>query len=267
MLTVCTGWSPAGWIEYGQRFATTFDRYWPKDVRLIVYGEQAVPLPRGEFRLLSGIPGCMEFLKRNDNAIARGRWPTSGYQHPHHARWKPKHRAADYNFRFDAWKFCRQGFIPFDAMQWLEVSPPQRSLLCWLDGDVVTHAPVARGFIEGLLPAGKDVAYLGRGQKHSEIGFQLYDVSRIGEVGSADLPVVRMLKAFREIYATDEVFKLKEWHSAYVFDEARRRTGVAGHDLTPGGEGHVWHQSPLRAVTDHLKGKRKAKGRSDERRN
>lgn len=262
MLTVCTGWSPAGWIEYGQRFATTFDRYWPKDVRLVVYGEQAVPLPRGEFRLLSQIDGCMEFLQRNDNAIARGQVPGVGFE----SKWKPKHRAAGYNFRFDAWKFCRQGFIPFDAFMGCDpnAAGSERELLCWLDGDVVTHAPVPRGFIEGLLPEGKDVAYLGRGQKHSEIGFQLYDITGLDR---GEGPAARMLEAFREIYASDEVFTLKEWHSAYVFDEARRRTGVAGHDLTPGGEGHVWHQSPLRAMTDHLKGKRKAKGRSDERRN
>lgn len=260
MLTVCTGWSPAGWIEYGRRFAETFDRYWPKDVRLIVYGEEAVPLPRGEFRLLSTIPGCMEFLQRHDNPIARGQRPDVSNV----GKWKPKHYAAGYNFRFDAWKFCRQGFIPYDTFVNWDMSDADRELLCWLDGDVVTHAPVSRGFIEGLLPFGKEVAFLGRGQKHSEIGFQLYDITGLDR---GEGPAARMLETFRDIYASDEVFTLKEWHSAYVFDEARRRTGVAGHDLTPGGEGHVWHQSPLRAMTDHLKGKRKAKGRSDERRN
>lgn len=270
MLTVCTGWSPAGYLEYGLRFFETFDAYWPTDVDLVVYGEERVALQsscgrRTEFRLLSTIPDCMEFLKRNDNARARGQAPDATTA----AKWKPKHYAARYNFRFDAWKFCRQGFIPFDAMQNIAVSGrPKRDFLCWLDGDVVTHARVPQGAIESLLPEGKHVAYLGRGAKHSEIGFQLYDVSGIGAWDSSDCwPAVQMLRAFREIYARDEVFTLKEWHSAFVFDEARRRTGVAGHDLTPGGEGHVWHQSPLRAWTDHLKGKRKAKGRSDERKN
>lgn len=267
MLTVCTGWSPAGYIEYGRRFFETFDAHWPTYVDLVVYGEESVPLRsscgrRTAFRLLSTIPGCMEFLQRHDNRIARGQQPDVSNV----GKWKPKNHAAQYNYRFDAWKFCRQGFIPFDAMQWCPTTT-ERDLLCWLDGDVVTHSNLPPRCIEHLLPADKDVAYLGRGAKHSEIGFQLYDISRVGEVNSADLPVVKMLRAFRDIYATDEVFRLKEWHSAFVFDEARRRSGVAGHDLTPGGEGHVWHQSPLRAWTDHLKGKRKAKGRSDERKN
>lgn len=263
MLTVCTGWSPSGYVEYGLRFFETFDAHWPAYVDLVVYGEDPVPLPsrcgrRTEFRRLSQIPGCVEFLDRHNNVIARGQAP-DGATAP---KWKPKHYAARYNYRFDAWKFCRQGFIPFDTFVNWDMSDADRELLCWLDGDVVTHAPVPPGAIERLLPQGKDVAYLGRGQKHSEIGFQLYDITGLDR---GEGPAARMLEMFRDIYATDEVFKLKEWHSAYVFDEARRRTGVAGHDLTPGGEGHVWHQSPLCAWTDHLKGNRKAKGRSDER--
>lgn len=262
MLTVITGWSPKGYVEYGRRFAETFDRFWPKDVQLVVYGEEPVKLPRGEFRRLDVIPGCMEFLRRHDNAVARGQEPREDLR----AKWKPKWLAQRYAFRFDAWKFCRQGFIPYHAAATIieqlvtsQSTSEERQLLCWLDGDVVTHSPVPRGVIEGLLPPRKAVAYLGRGEKHSEIGFQLYDL---------DL-AVRMLRQFREYYASDEVFTLKEWHSAYVFDTARRRAlpPEQWHDLTPGGQGHVWHQSPLRAFTDHLKGNRKAKGRSHERRN
>lgn len=258
MLTVITGWSPSGYLEYGQRFAETFDRFWPKDVQLVVYGEEPVPLPRGEFRRLDVIPGCMEFLQRHDNPIARGRAPREDLR----AKWKPKWLQLGYSFRFDAWKFCRQGFIPYHAAGelGLKYSVPlgqQRPLLCWLDGDVVTHAKVPAGVIEGLLPPGKAVAYLGRGAKHSEIGFQLYDVIKAWP----------MLEMFSKIYSTDSIFRYKEWHSAYAFDEAREAMlpRELWHDLTPGGEGHVWHQSPLCAFTDHLKGDRKAKGRSHER--
>lgn len=257
-ITVCTGWSPAGWLEYGRRFAETFARFWPREVELVVYGEEPVELPRGEFRPLDSIEGCIEFLRRHDNPIARGLTPSPDAA----GRWKASALAAGYNFRYDAWKFCRQGFIPYDAACQLSVlDDPQ--LLLWLDGDVVTHAPIPMAFLGSLLPAGRELAYLGRGEKHSEIGFQLY---RVDARDRADR-VGQMLSIFRDLYATDEVFRLREWHSAYVFDEARRRSGVIGHDLTPGGSGHVWHQSPLRLYTDHLKGKRKQKGRSDERRN
>lgn len=257
-LTICTGWSPAGWIEYGRRFAETFAEFWPADVDLVVYGEQRVELPRGEFRELREIEGCVEFLQRHDNPVARGRTPRDDLRH----RWKPRELDAGYSYRFDAWKFCRQGFIPFDALCRLDlVNDPQ--LLAWFDADVYTHARIPSGFIEGLLPAGAELAYLGRGEKHSEIGFQLYRVDANDAADRAG----RMIDLFRDLYATDEVFSLPEWHSAYVFDTARKRSGVIAHDLTPGGRGHVWHQSPLRMYTDHLKGDRKAAGRSRERTN
>jgi len=235
-LTVITGWNPEGYVQYGRRFAETFHRHVSPDVDLIVYGEEPVKLPRGEFRRLDAIPGCVEFLMRHDNPRGRGREVQPN--------WKPSAREAGYNFRFDARKFSRQGFIPLHAA--LSLGGDDQ-MLAWFDGDVVFTRDVPRGTLQGLLPAGADVAYLGRGEKHSEIGFQIYRIPA----------ALRMLLAFSRLYESDEVFALKEWHSAYCFDEARRRTATRGHDLTPGGSGHVWQQSPLRAFSDHLKGKRK----------
>lgn len=234
MLTVITGWNPQGYLDYGQRFLNGFAKHWSKDVSLIVYGEEPVTIP-GEFRQLKEIPGCTEFIARwKASPRANGREPDD--------RWKPNAIEAGYNFKWDAVKFCRQGFIPYHAAQRLEAG-----LLCWLDGDVMTHGKVDLATIEKLLPAGKDVAYLGRHPKHSEIGFQLY---RVPEA----LP---MLKLFSDYYRTDEVFKIKEWHSAYVFDRAMEESGIQAHNITPQGKGHVWMQSPLAAFSQHLKGNRK----------
>lgn len=242
MLTVVTGWSPQGYEEYGRAFAESFAKHWPANVDLIVYGEEPVPLPRGEFRRLDQIPGCVDFLDRHrHNAKANGREPKPD--------WKPAWRELGYNFRWDAWKFCRQGFIPHHAAQTVD------GMLCWLDGDVVTFKDVPENFIESLLPDGKDVAYLGRAGAHSEIGFQLYRLPQ----------AMPMLERFRDYYDTDAVFLLKEWHSAYVFDTARQETKSAAHDLTPGGTGHVWCSSPLFRFLDHLKGRRKDVGASRER--
>lgn len=236
MTTIVTGWSPAGYEQYGRRFVSSFCKFWPDEYQLVVYVEEYFEhVPRIEQLKLEVIPGCCEFIEkyRNDErANGRAIQPD----------WKDKCKREKYNFKFDAWKFCRQGFIPYDAAQRLE-----RGLLCWLDGDVVTHARIPHGFIEGLLPEGKHIAYLGRPPKHSEIGFQLY---RIPEA----LP---MLFDFCEFYNIETVFGLKEWHSAYVFDTARSMNNVPSHNLTPRGMGHVWHQSPLAKYMDHLKGARK----------
>lgn len=248
-LTVITGWSAAGWHQYGQRFAESFDRFWPANVDLLVYGEDPRPLPRGRMLPLSAAPGCLEFIARHQaDPTKRGEKPTD--------LWKPGARQKPYNFRFDAVKFCRQGFIP-----WAAAAQCSTPLMCWLDGDVMTHRPVPSGAIEELLPDGFDIAYLGRAPKHSEIGFQLYRLPNA-------LP---MLAHLQSLYHTDCIFDLREWHSAYVWDRSREwascaPTNVRAYNLTPGGSGHVWQQSPLAQWTDHLKGKRKGFARSPEAR-
>lgn len=254
MLTVCTGWSAKGWSEYGQRFAQTFDQFWHQRVRLIVYGEEPRQLPGMDgtrdvqFLPLKSIAGFQSFYDEYSPLPA-----FNGRKKLNEHHWKERAVAAGYNWRYDAVKFSRQGFIPLAAF--LQCQPGD--YLAWLDGDVVTHAPVLPEYITSLLPADKHIAYLGRGPKHPEIGFQLY---RVGPVALA------FLREFERIYRSDEVFSLKEWHSAYVWAHALESVGRHyAHDLTPGGSGHVWHESPLRRWTDHLKGERKHKGRSPER--
>lgn len=243
-----TGWSPAGFKQYGAKFLEGFTAYWPDEVKLVVYGEEACPpAPRVEFRNLSEIPYCMSFLDRwRDNARANGREPNP--------RWKQREREAGYSYRFDAWKFSRQGFIPAHAIAHCETK-----YLLWLDGDVMTHAPVDPARICGLLPGGLSIAYLGREPKHPDLAFTLYRV---------DMPSRTLLNCFFDYYAADAVFKLDEWHSAYVWRRCLDDTATAkhAHNMTPGGHGHVWFQSPLGQWMDHLKGDRKQRGRSHERR-
>jgi hypothetical protein len=239
-MKIITGWSPSGWEQYGRKFITSLDRFWPRTIDLRVYVEEFFHYLPPSGRLieqvkLNAIPGCMEFIEK----YAMSKEANGTLVKPN---WKESSKASGYNFRFDAWKFCRQGFIPFHAAQEMK-----SGIMCWLDGDVVTHARVPEGFIESLIPETAAVAYLGRDPKHSEIGVQIY---RLPDA----MPV---LKDFSDMYRTEEVFKLKEWHSAYVFDEARKRSAVRTHNMTPGGFGNVWLQSPMAKYTEHLKGKRK----------
>lgn len=244
-LTVMTGWSPSGYLQYGREFTRTFNRYWPDTVKLVVYGEAATALPaNGEFRALP--PECMAFIERHqNNPAACGRAEREG--------WKARDIVKGYSYRFDAVKFCRQGFIPLHAFMQLDTE-----FLLWLDGDVITHAPVDPKVICSLLPRGKDVAYLGREPKHPDIAFQLYRNTAA---------TFQLLHAFEFAYRSDAVFNMKEWHSAFVWRQALLANQARAENLTPRGSGHVWFQSPLRAWMDHLKGtSRKENGRSLERR-
>lgn len=242
-IVVCTGFSPKGWDEYARGCLQSFHQYWPGDVELAAYGEQRVELPRGQYRDLAAT-GIVDFIERHaDNPRYNGREPSP--------RWKDGERAAGYSYKWDAVKFCRQLAIPADAARYVR----DGEILVWLDADVLSLKPVPRDLVERLL-GDADVCYLGRGRKHSEIGFWAVRMS----------PAVReFLHDLRGIYLSDRVLALGEWHSAHVFDYVRKCTDLKQRDLSPGGAGHVWFQTELGAYMDHLKGSRKRYGRSAER--
>lgn len=236
-IRVCSGFSPAGRLQYGERFLQSFDRFWPRDVELQVWVEEPTSMPRDAYRDLWSIPGAREFAERHaDNLEAHGRVPRAG--------WKDKDRRGGYCFKFDAYKFWKQILIPQAASAGLE----DGDVLIWLDADVVTFQSISKLDILALL--GKaDVAYLGRSQSHSEIGFWAV---RMG-------PRVRsFLGAIAIVYTTDEVFELAEWHSAFVWDTVRKVAGLREQNLCkPGARGHVWPMTRLGHWMRHDKGPRK----------
>jgi hypothetical protein len=244
VIRVCSGFSPKGYEEYGRNFLKTFDRYWPKEIELAVYTEEPVPMPRGVCRSLWECNGVAEFIARHKDD------PEKCGTKPNHL-WNPRHVGRPYWYRFDAVKFCRQMFIPEHAARGLS----DGDILVWLDGDVVTFENVPDRFIESLLN-GHEISYLGRPGRHSEIGYwavRINDRTR------------RFLVDIAEVWRTDRVFSLPEWHSAFVFDWVRKTSGLDEINLTPTGNGHVWGQSPLHHYTNHLKGNLKTVGYSPDR--
>lgn len=246
-ITVCTGFSPAGYVEYGKRFLARFHAFWPRDVSLRFYTEEPADAPRGVCVSLWDCTGAKAFADRHrDNAAAHGLKEVPG--------WKPKDRDRGYSYRFDAGKFFKQLMIPEHCAARFD----DGTILAWLDADVMTLSHVPIGFIEGLI-GDADLVYLGRERFHSDIGFWAVRLNSLTRAFLGELA---------DIWRSDRVFELPEWHSAFVFDHCRRNFEAVGGNainLTPGGRGHVWFQSPLRAYTDHLKGGRKAIGRSLER--
>lgn len=239
MIRVCSGVHPAGYLAFGARFLETFDRHWPADIDLKFYTEQPVEVPRGECRSLWDCDGAKAFAARHAmNIAAHGRAE-------HYLR--PKEVRAGYSYRFDAVKFFKQLMIPEHAA----TDMADGDILVWLDADVISHADVPAGTIEGFLRK-TDLVFFGRENFHSDIAFWAV---RLG-------PAARMfLASCAGTYRSDAVFKLPEHHSAHVFDHCRRRYEAAGgksRNLTPGGHGAVWLQSPLAPFAVHLKGKLKA---------
>lgn len=240
-LMVCSGWHPAGRITYGDNFLATFNRWAAPDIRLGVWVEEAHDMPRDACRILWDIPGARDFHKRHrNNLAAQGRVPAPC--------WKASEIRSGYSFRTDAYKFWKQILIPGRAAQELA----DGDVLVWFDGDVTFHRKFDAALIERLLD-GADVAYLGRGSQHSEIGFYALRLNAVTR---------SFLVAIADAYTSDDVFKLPEWHSAYVWDHVRRGMGMSERNLChDGARSHVWPLTKLAYFSEHRKGPRKGMAR------
>lgn len=227
-------WGTA-WERYGENFATTFHRFWPEKVELVVVADRQLPLPRGRVADLTAIPGVAEFRHRwKGKDIANGKRPPAG----------TKRDDSGYSWRMDAIKWMPQAMAPLAVLDDMY----DGDILIWFDADVDTFSPVPLGWPTTLL-GDADVACLQRVGRHTEIGF--YAV-RLNSRTKA------FLRRFAEFYATDEVFNLKEWHSAYVFDRALESVdGIKIRNLSPGGKGAVFGASELADHCRHYKGKLK----------
>jgi hypothetical protein len=238
VIRVCSGWHPQGSRLYGRRFLESFDRFWSKDIELRVYTEEPEQMPRDACRDLWAIPGARDCQAHYAPAQYHGRVPDE--------RWKPSARAAGYNYRFDAAKFWKQLIIPQAA----SLDMPDGDILIWLDGDVETIAPIEKEQIADWL-GDAEVCYLGRAPKHSEIGFWAVRLNAITR---------KFLRLIALQYTSGRVLQLKESHSAFVWDAVRQSMRMIERDMTPGGRGHVFPQSPVGQHLRHDKGKRKPNG-------
>ena len=163
-----------------------------------------------------------------------------------------KHRHRDRptnNYRFDAVRFAHK----VAAME-LAFRVGDGDVLVWIDADCVTHAPVDSEWLAGLLGAA-DFGYLRRANKYPECGFMLI---RRNDAGA------KLVQELVRLYRTDALFELEEWHDSWAIEQVRRRIDVACSSLSGDAEatGHPLVNGPLGARLDHLKGKRKAAGKS-----
>jgi hypothetical protein len=247
MITVVTSCSARGYSEYGKRCIETFAKHWPEDVALYVVSEDPLPdLPkRARYASLLLSEKAKAFDDRHrDNRIAHGRQQVPGQAH-----WTPKKIAEGYNFRFDAYRFAKKVFA-IDIVSTIA----RKGRLFWLDADTITHANVSTAKLETFLPADKALCCLDRGQYHSECGFVGYNL----DFGGTHTFIMK----FADMYATDKVFDLPEWHDSWVFDFLRRKTLAPTYCIPHQSRSHPMVNSRLSEFLDHVKGARKAMGRT-----
>jgi hypothetical protein len=234
---VVTTCHAAGWQEYGRRMAQSFDQFWPADIPLYLYAEDFEPDHARP--LVRRLPTWFSEFKAR------------------HAQDPCAHGVVDgrYDFLRDCVRFAHKVAAVTDAGLRLDTD-----VLIWADADIVTHAPVSADWLTTLFPPGPHIAWLDRKHLYPECGFYLLRCSH---------PMHReVMKRWQHLYEADAVLALAETHDCYslqqVVREAEREGLLTTHSLSGAGweHGHPLINSPLGARFDHLKGPRKALGRS-----
>lgn len=245
--TVITSMDPYGYNLYGRNFLETFHRYWPKDITLVAYMEPGVDYTGGIFKderpylcdSVGNIPGLNAFIDAVSYFPVMCGWTPGGHK------------------IFNDARSGRATYMHAHAVQEFG------GKVYWLDSDIVTHAEVTHDLLDELLPDDKFCCYLGRKEVFSENGFIGFN---------AEHPIAsKFMQAYLGMYKSGAVFLEPGWNDCCVFDrvrvQAQKQFPEAFKDLGAGVNytkeaQHVFINSVLGSVMDHLKGSRKSSGKS-----
>jgi hypothetical protein len=159
-----------------------------------------------------------------------------------------------------SWEYVPLG--PFLSKNFASVISPW---VVMMDADMVCHTPITTAFIDSQMPVDVGLAFLGREKKFTECG--LYGMN-------LQDPVTRAwLQEFQLAYDSGRLMTMAEWNDCWVFDETRKEVQAANPqwrqlNWSAGlirGEGHPLINTAWGAYLDHLKGKRKETGRSNDK--
>jgi hypothetical protein len=262
-IAVVTTFHEAGLKQYAQRMIDTFCDNWPKEITLHVYPEKCNPAIKDHNHVtLFDLDSVTELttFKEKWKGVPKANGDVSG------DAIKTKRKDAGKGFKWDAIRFSHKVYAIFHCARTTDAD-----ILIWMDADSVCHSPISMKQIQKLIPAEKDLCYLGREGKYSECG--LYSMNLRSH------KIQTFLKKFQEFYddAENGIFTLGEWHDSFVFDVVRKKcdlnelnwseslTDLRPSDGNSRGEGHPLINCEWGAYLDHLKGDRKSIGRSKDK--
>ena len=242
-----TTFNESGMLRYGQNMIDSFDKHWPKNVKLVVYAEQCHPrVPSDRVRvidLLAASKDLVTFKQRHAHDPVANGMIAKDTRVPFREN----------SFKWDAVRFSHKVFSVIHACSTLDCD-----WVIWIDADTKTFATVPSDFLAEVCEPGSMACYLGRREKyHSECGWVAYN-RRHPDLGS-------FMDRWRDLYMTGDLFHLREYHDSFVFDILRKDfqslRGTKFHNLSPDlqgkGPGHPFIASKLGLYMDHLKGDRR----------
>ena len=257
-IAVITTFPEKSYKVYGERMIDSFVAHWPRNIILHVYYEGSCPPDKGDrvkyVDLHQASPDLVAFKNKYKNdPVANGETK----EVPGGVRRMPSAGDKDRNkgsFLWDAVRFSHKTFAVDHAIKSIDAD-----YILWLDADTYTFRNITKEFVINLLPSNKLVNYLGR-VTYPECGWVCYN--------RRHPKIKEFMKYWTDLYINDTIFKELEWHDSYLFWQCLKR--IAPEDGVDIGKGagveglHVFINSVLGDYIDHMKGKRKIKGKSSQ---
>ena len=270
-IKVITSYKPGTWEQYGKKGIESMAEHFPKEIDIVVYAEE--PKPECKYDRIQWIdlntaePELFKFKNKHKNdPVANGELQEipGGVRRPEELKTKGGRDSKKGSYLWAAVRFANKVFCVVNAVR----NSKDYDYVIWIDGDTFTFRPVPMDFFVNLLPEQTMLTYLGRenpnlndGGKYPECGFVGYNMKHP--------EVQNFVDDWEELYKTDGVFKLLEWHDSFVFWHLsklyRKEKGIQVNDIGywKGVKGHhVFVNSELGQYMDHMKGKRKKLGAS-----
>jgi len=237
---VVTSMSQTYYDRIGHKMLSSFVEKWPNEIKLKIYTEDKLLIPENSqyeiYNILELEPELESFIERHKDRPDQ--------QNP-----KELHLGAI--------RFSYKTFSIINAC-----TNSSADYVIWLDADTFTHTDIPIEFLESLTRPNQYLSYLGRENNYSECGFVIYNQKHGFNT--------YFMSRWRNLYTSDSVFKLPQWHDSYVFDVLRKHyetEGVISNiNMTPWGKDydHVFINSDLGKYMDHMKGNRKYEGKSNK---
>ena len=270
-IKVITSYKPGTWESYAKKGIESMAQQFPKEIDIVVYAEEPKPHCDHEritwVDLNSAEPELFKFKNRHKNdPVANGELQEveGGVRRPAALKTKGGMDKNKGSYLWAAVRFSNKVFCVVNGVR----NSKDYDYVVWIDADTFTFRPVPLDFFEKLLPTDTMVTYLGRenpklndGGKYPECGFVGYNMKHP--------EIQNFVNEWEQLYVTDEVFNLLEWHDSYVFwhltKKYRKQKNITVNDIGYwiGVKGHhVFVNSELGLYMDHMKGKRKKHGTS-----
>ena len=270
-IKVITSYKPGTWDLYSGRGIKSIAEQWPIETDLVVYLEEPKPNynhPRIQWIDLNAAePELFKFKNKHKNdPVACGELQeiAGGVRRPAALQQQGGQDKNKGSFLWDAVRFSNKVFCVINAIR----NSKDYDYVIWVDADTFTFRPIPLDFLKTLLPNNTMVTYLGRerfslndGGKYPECGFVGYNLRHSN--------IQEFVKEWENLFVTDDVFKLLEWHDSFLFwhlvKQFQKTYNIEVNDIgyAKNVKGHhVFVNSELGLYMDHMKGKRKKLGSS-----